>query len=329
MKYEPNKNTPLFNTLAVLLVITALALLAIQPYEQGVFTRDGVKIEVGQDTSDTGLLSVQDPDGVPVPPYCPEGMVADVVPALVSESEVLLAVYARALEQVKQYPCDFLPKQPEANIESRVLQLDEDGWGVVVNTTNSFNVKMRLQHFSDGTSEINEDVMRSFETMTREAMNEFGFKALPPKDFDQGYTQDFRKIGERCVLEVPRWVISDGGGEEFHTDFVVNCFNEETFEKSRLEQLPFLKGIGEKSVFLMNIELVAEDRATMSITEGLAGGRAWMYKENGEWKTVAKWLQAVPECSVMAGVPEKYWISCYEDENSDVIRAGSFEKLND
>ncbi|MEY2640934.1 MAG: hypothetical protein RL150_327 [Candidatus Parcubacteria bacterium] len=325
MKIKQTHKTPFFTTIAVVVVIAAVLLIAMRVFEEELVSwyAGSSDISMSFEQSADEMELVTPPEEARFVPFiCSPDVVAEIGPILSSSFSVLNAMHAAVVDFIKRNPCDVLPKQPElvsADSASRVLELDPEGWGVVVYTTDAFFVKVRATEDAANTPAIN----TLTEIMTTK-LTEAGFTEKQQYPIRGAATPEetrnvsFSNGEERCVIESLADRYYESETRESYTIMGVNCFTQSDFENARREQMPFLSALGEKGVFLDDIKVVDGDKAKMGMTEGFGGGRGFMYKADGVWKPIVLWRQDAPDCSELASIPQEYWISCFDDVANEI-----------
>ncbi len=204
--------------------------------------------------------------------------------------------------------------------------ISTDRWNLLVPSKYLVTVNVRPVKNSP-----NQEVMTKLQKIVNDEMVKNGWKSntinsstsqSDTRFYD--YVQAYEKDELKCVATTSPDVGSSGD-EEFYSTFKFGCFDNTDLQKAYDAQTPFLKGLNEKDSVVRDIKIKGP-RASLTVHWRRTGAVGWMYNENGVWKKVIV-TQAVPECTDLEknGVPQEFWIDCYNSLSTGEIRKGSFD----
>lgn len=206
----------------------------------------------------------------------------------------------------------------------------EDGW--IIHVPDAESIKLRF-FVTGGVNEKNSIRPESeqFQNIVHKAMKgrNMGENAintslsLNDKNADS-YNQAYENVDHICIAKTD---LQTGAVpphlDRFGYDVAVSCATKTQLEKSRMEQITFLKGINRKDISINEIRHIGNDRVAASVRWGTFGGKALMYKSQGEWKLIDV-TNGITECVFLEknNVPKRYWPNCSMEDGA--IQDGQF-----
>ena len=223
-------------------------------------------------------------------------------------------------------PFLILPSnEPKDSYRNSLWWVSRDGWNILVEGVTTVILRIPESTVPTTVEPVKTSLSKKFQKLSAGVMkkNNLSLNALNSSSSETDkkyydYIQAYDGPNIYCtILTNPDRFGDDSTGGKMVIEMRVNCVNEKKYQAAYDQQVPFLKGLNDKTGVLSNIKIKNDKVASMSLNWRRTGATAFMYKSGSDWKKIII-AQAVPECIelVKNNVPKEFWVECYDKDNN-------------